>query len=199
MTQKSTNFVYGLLGITIGILGYVYFPQAFAEPVSEYSDTADAAFIEHMIPHHEDALIMADLALLKATQPELVALSHEIKASQSAEIEEMRAWYTEWYGIDVPAQIVDHNMHGATMSQAEIEALSSAANFDLAFVQHMIPHHEDAVVAATDLLKTTERPRMRKLAKAIITAQQTEIELMQGWLQAWGGAETSLESDHNLH
>lgn len=62
----------------------------------------DRHFIVMMIPHHEGAVAMADLALSRAKHPEIKKLAAAIKTSQTQEIQEMRTWYKQWYGTDVP-------------------------------------------------------------------------------------------------
>src|SRR3989344_9452426 len=76
------------------------------------SQTIDAHFIEQMIPHHEDAIAMAELALTKATRPEVKTLAQNIIDSQSKEIEQMKAWYKDWFGKDVPEDENVMGMHG---------------------------------------------------------------------------------------
>ena len=70
-------------------------------PIGQRS--ADARFIVMMIPHHQGAIAMAELALTRARRPEIKALAQRISASQSREIEQMRQWYRQWYGTEVPA------------------------------------------------------------------------------------------------
>ena len=65
--------------------------------------SADARFIVMMIPHHQGAIAMAELALSRARRPEIKALAQRIITSQSREITQMRQWYRQWYGTDVPA------------------------------------------------------------------------------------------------
>ncbi len=62
----------------------------------------DQHFIVMMIPHHEGAVAMADLALSRAQHPELKKLAVAIKSTQTQEIQDMRTWYKQWYGVDVP-------------------------------------------------------------------------------------------------
>jgi uncharacterized protein (DUF305 family) len=57
---------------------------------------SDQHFIVMMISHHEGAVAMADLALSRATHPELKQLAQAIKTTQSQEIQEMRSWYKQW-------------------------------------------------------------------------------------------------------
>jgi uncharacterized protein (DUF305 family) len=70
-------------------------------------------FIEMMIPHHESAVTMADLALSKAKRPEIRQLAESIKKDQTREIQQMRTWYKQWYGKEVPASSADTGMMGS--------------------------------------------------------------------------------------
>jgi len=64
---------------------------------------AEQHFIQMMIPHHQKALDMANLALSKAQRPEIKKLAEAIKTDQNLEIEQMKALYKQWYGTEVPA------------------------------------------------------------------------------------------------
>jgi uncharacterized protein (DUF305 family) len=67
-------------------------PEAFAN-----AEPFDLAFIEAMIPHHEGAIEMAEVALENSENEEIRVLAEEIIAAQRAEIEQMEAWREEWY------------------------------------------------------------------------------------------------------
>lgn len=58
-------------------------------------------------------------------------------------------------------------------------------DFDKAFLQEMIVHHEGAIDMAEALLKNTKRPELVKLGNDIIKAQTGEVSMMKGWLVAW--------------
>jgi uncharacterized protein (DUF305 family) len=60
-------------------------------------------FIVMMIPHHEGAIAMADLALSRAQHPEIKQLAESIKTTQTREIQQMRDLYKQWYRTNVPA------------------------------------------------------------------------------------------------
>lgn len=164
---------------------------------TQSSDMLDAGFIEQMIPHHEDAITMAKLAETKAQTEEVKKLSKDIIASQGKEIDQMKAWYKEWFGKEVPrgTQVMQHHgmgsvnqnsMHMGMMGdENDIKVLENAENFDVAFVEHMIPHHQMAVMMANMLKDGTDRPEMKKLADDIIAAQTKEIEEMRSWLNEW--------------
>jgi len=69
-----------------------------------------------------------------------------------------------------------HRMHMA------MEALQRSGDSDLDFVRLMLPHHQAAIDMAKTQLLYGKDPQMRRLAQEIITDQQSEIELMQRWL-----------------
>lgn len=159
------------------------------------SGMMDAHFIEQMIPHHEDAITMANLALTKASHPEIKQLSEAIIDSQSKEIDQMKAWYQDWYERAVPtgtpvmgqhSMMGGRGMHMGMMgNETDITRLEQAADFDKAFIEEMIPHHQMAVMMANMLKRGTQRPEMEQLADDIITAQTKEIEQMRQWYDTW--------------
>ncbi|MBI5655030.1 DUF305 domain-containing protein [Candidatus Uhrbacteria bacterium] len=157
------------------------------------SDNLDRHFIEQMIPHHEGAIEMAKLAQERSKRPEILALAETIIQSQSQEISKMQSWYKKWYGNTIPVNpdagigMGRGMMHGGIMGTvvSDIQSLKDATNFDEAFLQEMIPHHQMAVMMAQMLAQGTNRPEMKQLAQDIIKAQETEIEQMRSWLESW--------------
>jgi uncharacterized protein (DUF305 family) len=141
-------------------------------------------YIEWMIPHHEDAVIMTSFAPTQAEHPELRALAAHISQTQTNEIGRMRRWYQAWYGTDVPA--MDGGMLHM-MGSHDPTSVDGARPFDKTFVEGMIPHHEIAVVGSTMALQRIERPELRELLQSIITSQSAEIAQMRSWYQAWYG------------
>jgi uncharacterized protein (DUF305 family) len=59
------------------------------------------------------------------------------------------------------------------------------SDFDRAFIDAMIPHHQSAIDAARIALQDAERPEIRTLAQEVIDAQQLEIDEMSAWREAW--------------
>ena len=158
----------------------------------------DQAFIDMMVPHHESAIAMANIAQERAEHDELRALADDIVAAQSTEIAQMKAWRQEWFesdntppmeempmlpGMSMPA---GHSMSGGTMDMtAEVDDLRDAEPFDRFFIDAMIRHHEQAVEAAEIVLVETDREEVRDLATAIIEAQTREIEQLRDWRAEW--------------
>jgi len=158
----------------------------------------DRDFIDMMVPHHESAIAMAEVAQERAEHPELGQLADEIIAAQSAEITQLKGWREEWFGSsDTPSMEempmlpgmsmpAGHSMSGGTMDMnGEVDGLRDADPFDRLFIDAMIRHHEQAVEAAEIVLDQTERDEVRRLAEEIVEAQTREIEQLREWRVAW--------------
>lgn len=165
-------------------------------PAPTMGATFDQAFIDMMVPHHESAVAMAEIALERAERPEIKRLASEIVAAQESEIKQLRAWRADWFGSDqtpgmeampmLPGmEMAGHGTGGKTDMTGDIEALRVAEPFDRAFIEAMIPHHETAIAAAQLAQAQAEQPEIGELAEEIITAQEREITQMKEWLDAW--------------
>lgn len=180
---------------SVGMMGMMGYRNGNQTGVMQNSNAIDAHFIEQMIPHHEDAITMAKIAQTKAKKPEIKQLANNIIDSQSKEISKMRTWYQDWYGKDVPNDSDVMNQHGmmggSTMhmgmmdDETDMTRLEQADDFDKAFVEEMIPHHQMAVMMANMLRTGTNRPEMKQLAEDIISAQTKEIDEMRSWYSEW--------------
>ena len=170
-------------------------PTSSADATAAGSTTgseADIAFAQLMIPHHQQAIEMADLAAANATSPEVKALATQIKAAQDPEIQTMTQWLTTWGAPTMMATPsnggTDHggmDMGGMTeagmMSAEDMAALAKAtgADFDTMWVQMMIAHHQGAITMAQQVAETTTNPDVKAMADAIIAGQTAEIATMQ--------------------
>jgi len=162
---------------------------------------SDPQFIWMMIPHHEGAIAMADLALNRAERTEIKELAKSIKASQTRENAQMRTWYQQWYGKAVPSWGpgtgwgwqggmgvgtgggMDMGMRGGT----NLSVLSAAPDFDRAFIEQMIPHHQMGVMMASMAQTNSQHPQLRAMQQAMVKAQSREIEQMSQWYRSWYG------------
>ena len=144
---------------------------------------ADVMFAQMMIPHHEQALELADMALdptLMASE-QVKALASQIKAAQDPEIDVMTQWLTEW---DQPLMDMseDHSMTMEGMrSIDELGALGqlTGEEFDQAWVSAMIAHHKGAIKMADTVKAEGESALVQELADAIIQAQKSEIDTLE--------------------
>ncbi|MEW2136511.1 DUF305 domain-containing protein [Streptomyces sp. NPDC005409] len=159
-------------------------PSASAPTRQGDHNTADVAFAQGMIPHHRQAVEMADLAATRAESTEVKKLADEIKKAQDPEIKTLSGWLTSW-GEQVPAEAGGHDGHeghdmSGMMTAEEMKQLQSASGkaFDTAFLTMMIKHHEGAVgMAKTEQSDGAHQPS-KDMAGQIVTSQSAEIARM---------------------
>jgi len=149
----------------------------------------DVKFATDMIPHHRQAIEMAEAARSKAATPEVKALADRIAKAQEPEIATMSGWLTAW-GAPVPSPGAMHHDMGdmgqmpGMMTDREMQDLSKAAgkDFDRMFLQMMIKHHQGAVEMAKTEQAQGQDPAAKQLAAKIAADQTAEITEMQGLL-----------------
>ncbi len=185
--QQSSSI--GVAGCPSGLCGgSIGSPRA---PSLGEARGVDSMFIEEMIPHHDDAIAMAELALTQAEHPEIKQLARDVIRTQSAENAQMRDWYEEWYGESVPADgsgssgMMGGGMMGGNFG--DLTALEEAEQFDQAFIEQMIPHHQMGIMMARMVDNSSSRAEIQGLAESIIRTQSEEIDRMQQWYQEWYG------------
>ncbi|GAA1459400.1 DUF305 domain-containing protein [Nocardiopsis exhalans] len=175
-----------------------------AEQTAEFND-ADVHFAQMMIPHHEQAVDMADLADTRAGS-EVRALAEEIRAAQGPEIEQMETLLDAW-GAEVEHGM-DHSQMDGMLSEEQMSQLEAAEGeeFDTLFLEFMVLHHEGAVDMARTELADGVNPEARELAEEIIAAQEDEIEQMNEMLgveesavEGPGEDATDDNDDHSDH
>jgi uncharacterized protein (DUF305 family) len=154
----------------------------------------DLRFIDAMTPHHQGAVEMAKEAKQKSKRPEIQKLANDIIKSQDQEIAQMKQWRQAWYPTASAEPIAYNTQMGHSMPMTQDQKSSmmmsmdlgaADANFDLRFINAMIPHHQGAVTMAQDALTKSKRPEIQKLANDIIASQKAEISQMEQWRKAW--------------
>lgn len=149
---------------------------------------ADVTFAQQMIPHHEQAVEMAELAETRADSTEVQELASQIEAAQGPEIETMTGWLQSW-DEEVPSGGMSGMDHGdmssgdmaGMMSEEEMAKMgsSSGAQFDRMFLTMMIEHHEGAIEMAQVEQEEGEFADALAMAEQIEKAQTSEIQLME--------------------
>jgi uncharacterized protein (DUF305 family) len=160
-------------------------PTASASAGAAAFNDADVMFAQMMIPHHREAVDMADMAETRASDAEVKSLATKIKAAQQPEIDTLTGWLTAWGqpvpspGMSMPS--MDHGAMPGAMSPADMEKLEAAkgAAFDKQFLTMMITHHEGAITMAQDEVKEGSNTDAKALAQKIVTDQQAEIATMK--------------------
>ena len=146
---------------------------------------SDRRFIDAMVPHHQGAIAMAQVALKNAEHEQIKELSRNIVSTQQAEIEELKAIKKEVFGTSqVPMDMSPQQMRSMGMMMNP-QHLAQSKPFDKAFIGAMIPHHQSAIEMAKVADQESENPRMKELAGNIVSAQEREIEQMRRWREQW--------------
>jgi uncharacterized protein (DUF305 family) len=150
---------------------------------------ADVMFVQEMIPHHQQAVEMADLALDPAHQasPAVKDLATRIKTAQAAEIVDMNSWLVEWGADPIDGQMdhgnMDHDAMGM-MPAADMTALAEAKGtaFDRLGLEGMIMHHEGALTMASHIATRGDDARVQQLSDSIEQSQTAELTEMRALL-----------------
>ena len=79
----------------------------------------------------------------------------------------------------------DHNSMSMMDMNKQLEGLSGD-DYDKAFIEMMITHHEGAVDMAELSASRAKHDEIKRLSQAIITAQDKEIADMKQWQRDWG-------------
>ncbi|MHB1137990.1 MAG: DUF305 domain-containing protein [Microthrixaceae bacterium] len=153
---------------------------------------ADVAFVQGMIPHHEQAIKMSEMVIANGDDPTVIALAGQIKAAQGPEIDQMNTWLGDW-GIEPTGADGAGDMDGmdgmdgtsGMMSGDEMDTMSETmgADLDRMFLEMMIRHHQGAIQMAEVELNDGSNAEVIALAQAIIDGQQAEIEQMQAMIE----------------
>ena len=197
--------------VVVGVATFVFRDQLFqsvsVQPLSEMAqvdkssntykqyaamtgETYDRNFIANMIAHHEGAVTMAQLALTNAKHQELKDMANDIISAQNGEISQMKSWQQAWgYPSSSSDNMMDHSAMGMMDEMAGMENElkgKTGDEFDKAFIEQMIMHHQGALDMAAPGEKNAEHQEVKDLSKAIVSAQTKEIQQMKQWQQEWG-------------
>lgn len=194
MMWKKAALVLLVLLITV--------PLTLADaPTPDRAGRAEMRFLEGMMDHHQMALDMANDCLGKAQSEAVTDLCSGIIEAQSAEIAQMQGWLLDWYNVryePVPmiAEPVSggHSGHGSApntdpaMTMGMFAGLNrlTGTDYEIAWLEAMIDHHDDAIHMAERVLRRAEHAEIIGLANAIIRDQSAEIALMESLLQTLG-------------
>jgi len=138
-------------------------------------------FLVEMIPHHQEAVDTSRLVASRTLRPELREFTDKIARDQEREISMMRGWLAEWY----PGRSTKADYRPMMRPTAGL----SPDRADRAWLEDMIMHHRMAIMMADSVLRGgfESRPGTVELARAIVAAQNAEIEIMEKWLFEWYG------------
>ena len=146
----------------------------------------DVMFAQMMLPHHEQAVEMSDMLLVKGSgvDTDVAGLAKQIKAEQSPEINQLTGWLKGW-GEPVESEHsgMGHSMSGM-MSDSDMSDLDQASAKDAAklYLEQMVQHHEGAVDMAKTEVDKGKNTDAVAMAKSIVSSQTEQITQMQDML-----------------
>ncbi|MSO25522.1 MAG: DUF305 domain-containing protein [Candidatus Nanopelagicaceae bacterium] len=191
ISKKSAGILALVLVITSGFFAYALLnpnnpmQMGAMDHGSSHSSTAaqtlsadDAMFLQMMIPHHAQAVVIAEYALTNSKNEQVLKIAKQIKSDQAGEITQMKKWLTD-DGLGTDA---GHSMAGMSgmLNDSQLNTLKSSkgGGFDKLFLNNMIEHHQGAL-QMVGMIENSKVAALRDFATAISTAQQAEIDQMQ--------------------
>jgi uncharacterized protein (DUF305 family) len=145
---------------------------------------ADVEFMQGMIAHHAQAIVMSRMAEANGANPQILKLSRKIDQSQVPEIIIMQQWLRR-YNQFAPDTASWHTMRmDGMLSDEELTVLKAAkgVDFDRAFLVGMIKHHAGALKMVEDLFNSPgagQEVDAGVFANDVVTAQTGEIGIMR--------------------
>ena len=158
------------------------------------ASATEDAFLKGMIPHHESAVEMAQIARERGEHREVKQLAGAIIAAQQSEITQMERIYERLEGEEIAPDPAAHEELGLSQDDAgmheggAVMLEEATKDFDRAFIDEMVPHHQGAIRQARIVLAQSDDAELRQLANDIVDAQSREIRQMNSWRKRWYGS-----------
>jgi uncharacterized protein (DUF305 family) len=142
---------------------------------------ADIMFLQMMIPHHQQAIDISQLAMKKSEDAELLALAKLIARDQAAEILQMKKWLKDAGA----SEDMGHAMHdmGGMLSDEDLAKLQAASGreFDRLWLTGMTGHH-DGAIHMTQMIEDAQNPEIKAFGAKVIKDQSAQIEQMKAMI-----------------
>ena len=145
---------------------------------------ADVEFMQGMIAHHAQAIVMSRMAEANGANPQVLKLSRKIDQSQVPEIQIMQEWLRRYKQFAPDTSSWQHMQMDGMLTTAQLKELetSKGVDFDRAFLRYMIMHHEGALKMVDDLFASPlagQEVDVSVFANDVVTAQTGEIGIMR--------------------
>ncbi len=157
-------------------------------PDGSYNDT-DVMFLQMAVPSHKQGMALADLAVARATRPDVRDLAAAVKATQSDELADMEDWLTKWnQPIAADPDPHAHAGHGGMHATdpavvADLESTPAGPDFDRKFLNLLTGHQHGAVELARMEEKDGFNPDAKDLAERIVKSRTAQIQQMLAYLE----------------
>lgn len=142
---------------------------------------ADTMFLQMMIPHHQQAIDISELALQKSQNSELLTLAKIIIRDQKSEIAQMKTWLDQAGS----SEHMGHSMEGmgGMLNDEDLAALDKATgtNFDTLWLEGMIEHH-DGAIHMSEMIRDASNLEIKAFGEKIVKDQSAQITQMKKML-----------------
>lgn len=182
-------FVPGAAGASVAADHSAEFKEmqaAMHELAQKSGEEFEVMYINMIIPHHQDAIEMAEMVVDSAPHQEVRDAAAQIIEDQQREINQLTTWLQEWYGQDVAPDermMMDHGMMEHMMD-------ADAAMQEKMFLAMMREHHQSAIEIGELVLQKATHQELKEQAQQMIDSQREEQEQFGTWLQQWYGITT---------
>ncbi len=145
---------------------------------------ADVEFMQGMIAHHAQAVVMSRMAKSHGANPQVLRLSAKIDQSQVPEIHIMQDWLKRNKQFAPDTSSWRHMTMAGMLTPEQMKDLESAkgVDFDRAYLEYMIQHHVGALKMVEDLFASPlagQEVDVNVFANDVVTVQTAEIGIMQ--------------------
>ena len=142
---------------------------------------ADVMFLQMMIPHHQQAIDISNLAMKSSTNKELIGLAKIIARDQAAEIIQMKAWLKDAGATEDMGHSMDGM--GGMLTDEELTALNAAtgSTFDRLWLEGMTDHH-DGAIHMVQMIEDAENAEVKAFGTKVIADQSAQIAQMKKML-----------------
>jgi uncharacterized protein (DUF305 family) len=143
-------------------------------------------YAQMMIPHHDQAITMADLASRKSSNPDIMSIANQIRVAQGSEVIILTQWL-QAAGAPLKAS-GDHSAHmDGMLTDDQMTALENASgtDFDKLFLEDMIAHHAGAISLTQELIRNSKNQEVALLATDVIENQANEMNFMKELLKTF--------------
>jgi uncharacterized protein (DUF305 family) len=146
---------------------------------------ADIMFLQMMIPHHQQAIDISNIALKTSKDSELLALANTIIKAQTAEIVQMKSWLSDAGATTDMGHSMDSM--GGMLDDTELSALSAETGktFDSLWLKGMIGHH-DGAIQMTTMIRDASNPDIKSFGENVVKDQSAQIVQMNAMLKRIG-------------
>ena len=197
----TTKRIAGVLGLSVVLIGgpalalaqtdtamtgmdHMQMGHEIVIPKGALFTKADVEFMQGMIAHHAQAIVMSRMAESHGANAQVLKLSNKIDQSQVPEIRIMQNWLTRNHQFAPDTSSWHHVMMSGMLTTEQLKQLDAAkgVEFDRAYLQMMIQHHAGALRMVDALFNSAlagQEVDVNVFANDVVTAQTAEIGIMQ--------------------